>query len=131
MGYDLEQRRTRKGNNQHHVCRVCVGREEAMKEIDNIEIKSTAGLSDVEKYNLQLKALITTKAGTLPGSRGFGISPDILDLGPEQSINLLALELAEKVDQYIPDITVSGIDRSANGKGVVKTQIYIERREQG
>ena len=102
-----------------------------MKEIDNIENKSTAGLSDVEKYNLQLKALITTKAGTLPGSRGFGISPDILDLGPEQSINLLALELAEKVDQYIPDITVSGIDRSANGKGVVKTQIYIERREQG
>ena len=42
-----------------------------MKEIDNIEIKSTAGLPDVEKYNLQLKALITTKAGTLPGSRGF------------------------------------------------------------
>ena len=99
-----------------------------MKEIDNIEIKSTAGLPDVEKYNLQLKALITTKEGTLPGSRGFGISPDILDLGPEQSINLLTLELSEKVDQYIPDITVSGVDRSSSAKGVVKTKIHIERR---
>lgn len=99
-----------------------------MKEIDNIEIKSTAGLPDVEKYNLQLKALITTKEGTLPGSRGFGISPDILDLGPEQSINLLTLELSEKVDQYIPDITVSGVDRSSSAKGIVKTKIHIERR---
>lgn len=99
-----------------------------MKEIKNIEIKSTAGLPDAERYNLQLKALITTREGTLPGSRGFGISPNVLDLGPEQSVNLLTLELSEKVDQYIPDITVAGVDQTANDKEVVKTQIHIERR---
>ena len=41
---------------------------------------------------------------------------------------MLALELSEKVDQYIPDITVAGVDQTANDKGVVKTQIHIERR---
>lgn len=99
-----------------------------MREIDNIEIKSTAGLLDVERYDAQLKALVVTREGTLPGSRGFGLPAEILDLGVAQSVNLLTIELSEKVDKYIPDITVADVDRSANDKGIVQTQIHIERR---
>lgn len=99
-----------------------------MNEIKNIEIVSTADLPDAQKYDAQLKALILAKEGTLPGSRGFGLSPNILDQGPTQSVNLLALELSEKVDRYIPAITVADVSSETNDKGIVKTQIHIERR---
>lgn len=99
-----------------------------MKEIDNIEIKSTAGLPDVERYDSQLKALILTTEGTLPGSRGFGLEAGILDLGVTQSVNLLTLKLSEKVDQYIHEITIVDVERSWDDKGVVKTRIHIERK---
>ena len=99
-----------------------------MKEIDNIEIRSTAGLPDVERYDAQLKALILTAEGTLPGSRGFGLEAGILDLGTTQSVNLMTLDLSEKVDKYIPAISVADVERSSDDKGVVKTRIHIERR---
>ena len=99
-----------------------------MKEIDNIEIRSTAGLPDVERYDAQLKALVLTTEGTLPGSRGFGLEAGILDLGVTQSVNLMALELSKKVDLYIPEITVVDVERSSDDKGLVKTRIHIERR---
>ena len=99
-----------------------------MREIDNIEIRTTAGLPDVQRYDAQLKALIVTKEGTLPGSRGFGLDAGITDLGTVESVNLLTLELSNKVDEFIPEITVADVERSADSKGIIKTRIHIERR---
>ena len=43
---------------------------------------------ELEGYDEQLQCLISTMEGTLPGSRGFGLDPDILDQTPEEDTPL-------------------------------------------
>lgn len=51
---------------------------------------------ELEAYDEQLQCLISTVEGTLPGSRGFGLDPDITDKTPDDALNLFAMDLQEK-----------------------------------
>lgn len=98
-----------------------------MNGIGEIEIKSTSDLPDAERYDAQIRALIATKEGTMPGSRGFGLSSDISDQGPAQAVNLLTLDLSEKVEKYIPNISISDVEAKAKENGAIEATIHIER----
>lgn len=99
-----------------------------MEKIGEVEIVSTDNMNDAEKYNAQLKALILTPEGSLPGSRGFGLSMDFLSRPAEEAVNIMALELEEKLKEFIPEITVASIEGEANPQGAMDVKILIERR---
>ena len=83
---------------------------------------------ELEAYDEQLQCLISTVEGTLPGSRGFGLDPDITDKTPDDALNLFAMDLQEKVEKFIP----GHWNRKCiwkNERFFTETQIYIERRD--
>ena len=99
-----------------------------MNRISQMQIVATDGMTDLQRYDTQLKALILTAEGTLPGSRGYGLNREFLSKKPEEAINLLAMELEEKCLQYIPEITVANVEGTSNPMGQMGLTIYIERR---
>ena len=96
---------------------------------------SIIGDGDLEEYNEQLQCLIASVEGTLPGSRGFGISPDVLDSSPVVALNRFAMSLQEKVEQFIPDIEVLNVSgqtsdiKSNPDESSLNAKIYIGRRD--
>lgn len=99
------------------------------KRISKIKILPITGVTNLELIDRQLKALILTAEGTLPGSRGFGLPAESLDATPNEAINLFTMELSEKVDEFIPVIAVSGIEADGNEKGELTVQVFVEGRD--
>ena len=95
---------------------------------EKIQIVPITGES-LERMDRQIKTLITTIEGTMPGSRGFGMSGDFIDMPPDESINEFAVDLQEKIDTFIPGIEVQEIKKEENENGEITTKIYIERSE--
>lgn len=77
----------------------------------------------------QLRTLLLTPEGTLPGSRSFGLPYEFIDMLPDDAVNELAIELEEKVDEFIPEISIAEVvaEPDIDGKNTIK--IYIERRD--
>lgn len=96
---------------------------------------SIIGDEDLEEYNEQLQCLIASTEGTLPGSRGFGISPDVLDGTPGETLNKFAMSLQEKVEQFIPEIEVLNVSgqmsdlESTPDASSLNIKIHIGRRD--
>lgn len=66
----------------------------------------------------------------LPGSRGFGLSPDYLDEPPDSMKTDFAADLYDKIDQYVPDVDIQDIQwESLDAKaGKFRVVITLERR---
>ena len=73
-----------------------------MKEIDTITVTSSTEGLDIQRIDAELKALILATEGMIPGSRNFGLAGEFLTRPPLEAANLLAIELEEKVSEYIP-----------------------------
>ena len=61
-----------------------------MPYIGLFQIKASGDIDyeELEAYDEQLQCLTSTVEGTLPGSRGFGLDPDIADKMPDDALNL-------------------------------------------
>ena len=84
---------------------------------------------ELETYDERLQCLISTVEGTLPGSRGFGLDPEITDKMPDDALNLFAMDLQEKAEKFIPGIGIANVTGKMNEESSLETQIYIERRD--
>ena len=99
----------------------------AKRLIKSINIMSVSGdTQGIERIDSQIKALILSMVGTIPGSRGFGLEREFISRPPQEALNLLAIE--EKLEEYIPEVTVANVERNVNGDGSIEPTIYIERR---
>lgn len=98
------------------------------KKISSIKIVSTEGMTEVNRIDTQLKALILSMEGTIPGSRGFGLAREFMSRPPHEAMNLLAIELEEKVEEFIPEITIANVEGNADVDGSIEPTIYVERR---
>ena len=97
----------------------------AKRLIKSINIMSASGdTQGIERIDSQIKALILSMVGTIPGSRGFGLEREFISRPPQEALNLLAIELEE----YIPEVTVANVEGKVNGDGSIEPTIYIERR---
>ena len=66
----------------------------------------------------------------IPGSRNFGLAGEFLTRPPLEAANLLAIELEEKVSEYIPEITIASVEmRPTKTLGSMSVTIYVERRD--
>lgn len=57
-----------------------------------------------------MKMLISVYEGSVPGERGFGISSNCLDLPPAQAQNTFALDLNEKVKEFLSGYEVDNVE---------------------
>lgn len=101
----------------------------AKKIIKSINIMSASGdVKGIQRIDNQIKAIILSMTGTIPGSRGFGLEREFVSRPAQEALNLLAIELEEKLEQYIPEVTVASVGGKVNGDGSIEPTIYIERR---
>lgn len=63
-----------------------------------------------EKLEQELNTLLSTKAGSVPAFRDYGISWECLDNPPEVAESLFHQELLRKSEQYIPDIQIDSVE---------------------
>ena len=89
---------------------------------NQIKTVNLDGISDFQRIDSELRTLIVTMAGSLPGSRGFGLSAAFLSDLPMDAISAFA-------EEFIPDISISGVDFDAGTDGSISVQIYVERRD--
>ena len=83
----------------------------------------------LERIDSQLRSLILSTERAIPGSRGFGLKDNFLDLISPDAVNEFGIELEEKEDKFIPEISIAGIylEPDINGDNVF--QIYVEWRD--
>ena len=88
-------------------------------EYDQIE-------SNLERYRERLSALLSTTAGTQPMDREFGIDTSgAIGMSPPAAKNTLAVEIIDKIQRYIPEVEVDGIDFEYTADGELKPIIYL------
>lgn len=95
---------------------------------NQIQLVNLDGMSDFDRIDQQLKTLIVSIEKTLPGSRGFGISP-VEDMNPREMRNTFFSELDDKVEKYIPEISIRDIEIAEDENGTTKLRILIEEND--
>ena len=95
---------------------------------DNIETINMDGISDFERIDSELRALIVTVIGTLPGSRAFGIE-DFTDENMNDAESDFAAALDDGCEQFIPEITIESVTFDVGTDGKMITRIYVEERD--
>lgn len=73
----------------------------------------------------QLALLLSTREGTMPLDRTFGLNMDFVDMPPEAAKSLYAAEVTEKVSKFIPAVRVQEITRSRVESGQLKPKVVI------
>lgn len=98
---------------------------------DSIIIRSLDQMpaTELQQIDTRLKALILTVEHSVPGSRGFGTSREFLHDNVNFAATILAEELQEKADTYIPEINIENIDAEYDLYGRMRMTIEISRRD--
>lgn len=101
-----------------------------MRKINTINIANTGSKRNIEKVDSELKALLLTVEGTVPGSRGFGLTGDFYERPAHEVPNILAMELEEKVETFIPEITIASVENNSEYMtSQLDLTIHIEGRD--
>ena len=95
-----------------------------------IEIYNLDGITDFDRIDSTLRFLIASIEGTIPGSRGFGLSGNTTDYAPEDARNELLMELDEKVEEYLPEITIEDAELVDAGEGEVLLRLSVAANEE-
>lgn len=96
---------------------------------DRIRIISLDDMSEMQGYIFRLETLIHSVEQTIPGSRAFGLPQDYLDLPLPEAENRFAAELQDKIDIYIPEISIAEVEAEIDGvSGSIQMSVKIERR---
>lgn len=86
--------------------------------------------NEEEKLSQELKMLLSTRAGSVPAEREYGISWSCLDALPDVAENLFYQELLVKTEKYIPNIRIKNVSFNYSAGGETLVKITCERREE-
>lgn len=78
-----------------------------------------------EEVDSRLSLLLSTREGTMPLDREFGIAMDFLDLPPETAKSLYTAEVTKKVAKFIPEVRVKEIRWSNGEAGALRAKVVI------
>ena len=95
---------------------------------NKINITSLGDSSLVQEIDVRLRTLILCTENTIPGSRAFGLPGDYIDANLNEAQNLFAIELQDKVDKYIPEISIESVAIDYDLQGLLSGTINVERR---
>ena len=99
--------------------------------VNSVKIETDANMKDIDRVRTQVRTLILSAEECIPGSRGFGLRREFLSRRPEEAVNVFAVELEEKMDEYISDAEVTDVraDFSRVLDGGVDITVRLGRRE--
>lgn len=83
---------------------------------------------DLDKANDIIESLLITRENSIPGSRAFGLSQLFVGMPVPDAINMISVELAEKMDIYLPDCELHDIKSEIDDDQTIALNIYIGRR---
>lgn len=79
-------------------------------------------VADIQK---NIRCLFATPEGSIPGDRSFGLSREYIDATRPVAENLLALDIAEKVELYEPRVEVRDITFGSEEDGQLKATVLL------
>ena len=83
---------------------------------------------ELELANDIIEAMMITRKGSIPGSRGYGLAQIFIDMPGPDAINMITVELAAAMDEYIPSLELQDIKGTQDEEGVLELDIYLGRR---
>lgn len=83
---------------------------------------------ELELANDIIEALLITRKVTIPGSRAFGLSHVFVDMPAPDAVNMITVELAEAMDEYIPTLELQDVSATTDTDGTLALDIRIGRR---
>ena len=73
----------------------------------------------------QLALLLSTREGTMPLDREFGLNMDFVYMPPEVAKSLYTPEVTEKVAKFIPTVRVQAVKWRHGGHGYLIAKVVI------
>ena len=73
----------------------------------------------------QLALLLSTREGTMPLDREFGLNMDFVDMPPEVAKSLYTAEITKKTAQFIPEVRVQSVQWIHGGEGAFYPKVVI------
>lgn len=93
--------------------------------IFDFQMERTMSDNRMEELDRQLALLLTTRAGTMPLDREFGINMDFVDKPPELAKVLYTQEVTKQVAKFIPWVRVKEITWSHGAQGQLIPKVVI------
>ena len=91
-----------------------------------IDIDGVINTQKLSTINSIIQALLITRQGTIPGSRSFGLPGLFVDSPPPAAASLIAVDLAEQIDKYAPDVHINRVEINQTGEdGVLGLTVYV------
>ena len=69
--------------------------------------------------------LLSTREGTMPLDRAFGLNMDFVDMPPEAAKSLYTAEVTEKVSKFIPEVRVQEVTWTGGNTGKLFPKVVI------
>ncbi len=95
------------------------------KNFFDFQLEYTFADNAMARLDRQLALLLSTREGSMPLDREFGIKMDFLDRPPEVAKSLYTAEVTKKVAMFIPSVRVREVQwtRGEDGKQIKKVVI--------
>lgn len=83
-----------------------------MAFIDNkhTQVLFDHNMSEAEEIIRNVKNIIATPKGSMPGTRGFGMSQDAVDYPAPIAQNMIAVELSDELEEWEPRVDVAEVN---------------------
>ena len=83
-------------------------------DLFNFQLEYTFTADWLAELDRQLALLLSTREGTMPLDRAFGLNMDFVDMPPEAAKSLYTAEVTEKVSKFIPEVRVQEVTWTGN-----------------
>lgn len=88
---------------------------------------TSSEISDIDEISKCINNIISIPAGSIPLSRGMGISWTNLSKIPPDMENDIATEIVEKVEAYEPRVSVSEVTFTYDNDGMAIANIILRK----
>ena len=90
------------------------------KDVFDFQMEYTFADNSIAQLDRQLALLLSTREGSMPLDREFGIKMDFLDRPPEVAKSLYTAEVTQKVAMFIPSVRVKEVQWTTEGGQQIK-----------
>jgi len=91
----------------------------------DFKLEYTFAGNALAELDRQLALLLSTREGTMPLDREFGLNMDFVDMPPEAAKSLYTAEVTEKVSKFIPEVRVQEVTWTGGNTGKLFPKVVI------
>ena len=89
------------------------------------EVQFVDDAPELRRLEQQIALLLTTRVGSVPLDREFGIAMDFVDAPPLAAKSLYVAEVMQKIKRFIPGAQVQAVEWLAAPAGELKPKVVI------